>query len=209
MRKFAIAAIALAAIAVAVKLIFPGPTTFAFDKTLPKDSTTWEFTVVLDKDATALSRLEDYLLKKNSMSPIFRCESRLFGASWVDKNIPREFTKSMLMRIYTLNLEDTSPPDSNMFIIRHAVFGLKFPMSWRHDKFMCASGINEDGVCTEWDSDGYVHPSITSYLTNGETSNPIYKQKLVMNKDSNKTPKTCPLVKSAWWCLWIFCPVNK
>ena len=113
------------------------------------------------------------------------------------------------MRIYTLNLEDASPPNSNTFIVRHALFGLKVPMFVRHDKFICASGINEDGVCTQWDSDGYVDPFVTRLITKGGTSNPIYKQKLVMNKDSNKISKPCPVIKSAWWCLYIFCPINK
>ena len=140
MRKFAIAAIALGVFAVGVKVYFPAPKTFAFDKTFPEDGTTWQFTVVLDEQSTPLAEKEASLLDKFDMSPNYRCESRIFGVSWINSSSANSGFRSILLQMYTLNLEDTSPPDPNTFIVRHALFGIKVPMSVRCDKFTCASG---------------------------------------------------------------------
>ena len=59
MHKFIIAAVTIAALAVATRFLFPPPTTFAFDKTFPADGTTWQFTVVIDEDSTALTGIPD------------------------------------------------------------------------------------------------------------------------------------------------------
>jgi len=201
-------AFALAAIVAVAALLFrPGPVeTFAFDKSFPEDGSLWAFSIVLDKDSTALSELEAGLLDKLEMSPLFRCRSGLFGERWIGKGLFSGGIQPLLLRLYKLVIEDASPPDENKFIIRHQIFGFKAPMSIRFDEFICSNPKNGK-VCTKWNSVGFVSARSTKFLTKGATANPYYKQKLVMVPKSSNTPKTCPLIKEAWWCLWILCPV--
>lgn len=182
--------------------------TFAFDNTFPEDGSEWEFSVVMDEDSTALSVKEKELLDKLKMSPIFRCKSGFFGKRWVGRSLfSSDFKHEIILRMYKLVLEDTSPPDPNKFLIRHQILGYKSPLHVRHDEFVCADPKNSsDNVCKKWNSIGYVGPKFTRFLTDGMTSNPIYKQELKQVPRTTGSQTVCPLVKSSWWCLWVLCP---
>lgn len=192
----------------------PNVPSFAFDKKFPvSNGPAYQYEVVLDKNATALSELEARGLETLNMDPLFRCGAGLFGVRWIGKSIyalndkDSPFWNKFLLRVYKLVLEDASPPDENKFIVRHQVLGRKVPMSMRYDEFTCAKP--KETPCSKWNAVGYVAPRITERLTKGATSDPHYYQKLtVLANYGFKTPKTCPFVKEAWWCLWIFCPVN-
>ena len=110
--------------------------------------------------------------------------------------------------MYKLVLEDVSPPDENKFLIRHQILGKKLSKSQRFDEFTCTNP-KKGKVCTEWHSVGNVSPRFTKLLTKGATDNPYYERKLTLVSNSDKVAKSCPLVKEAWWCLWVFCPMAK
>ena len=196
-------AIVAAIVAIAAKMFRTGPDeSCAFDKTFPNNGYTWKFEVILNEDSTALAEKEAELLDKLDMSPMFRCGNGLFGEAWLTQGV------STLLRIYKLVLEDVSPPDENKFLIRHQILGKKLSKSQRFDEFTCTNP-KKGNVCTEWHSVGYVSPRFTKLLTKGATDNPYYEQKLTLVPKSDKVAKSCPLVKEAWWCLWVFCPMAK
>lgn len=201
-------AIAVPVIAIMAKMFkTPAPNTFAFDKTFPEDGSTWKFEVIMDNDATALTEKEYELLDKLHMSPAFRCGDGFFGERWIGRGLFTSLPdlQPLLLRMYKLVLEDASPPDENTLIVRHKVLGIKAPLTWRHDKFTC-TGKKKNGVCTRWDSLGFVGERFTLKITKGATSNPYYKQRLTLVPKSDEIPKVCPLVKESFWCLYLFCP---
>ena len=178
------------------------PKQFAFDTSFPADGSTWLFEVIQNENSTALAEVEARALDKLEMSPMYRCQNGIFGERWAHRPLSK---RTFLLRIYKLVLQDASPPNPNQFIVRHQIFGFKAPMTVRYDNFTCADP-KEDEICTVWDSVGYVSPFFTKRLTKGATSYPWYEQKLTLVPGSNQVEKPCPLVKEAWWCLWLFCP---
>ena len=65
--------IIIMSMAIAAKMFRTGPDeSFAFDKTFPNNGYTWKFEVVQNEDSTALAEVEEGLLDKLDMSPMFR-----------------------------------------------------------------------------------------------------------------------------------------
>jgi len=180
--------------------------TFAFEKSLPDwpNGFTYEFSIV-DPQQNPLAEAEAQALESVEMSPMFRCQSGLYGKRWMGSRILS--ITGALLRLYTLVLEDADPPDENKFIVRHRVLGIKTSLRARHDEFTCVKKSNGT-LCEEWDSVGHVSPMATRILTRGRSSDTTYNQRLIVTEESS-TDIPCPLVNYMWWCLGVFCPAAK